>query len=180
MGGSLAPFIKFVFETLKEMVDPDLKSPRTIDSYHYNVSQPDDLDKLETAVSYHNYYHYMDRKACANTSDVQKVQGDLAADMYRRAEKLDQPVLISEFGQAECYCPAAQAIQNQGVGWILWELILSHDEFGSFQGLVYANGTARSESEVDCIRALATPSGRVGAANLNSVARDEEEQIVVV
>lgn len=45
-----------------------------------------------------------------------------------------KPVLVSEMGQFDCYCPAAQGFQSAGVGWIAWELMLEHDQFSSFQG----------------------------------------------
>ena len=124
----------------------------TVDDYG---GVPPDLATLESAVSYHKYYHYSHWRDCAaNVSDVYTTQSGAAAKYRATAARLGKPVLISEFGQSYCYCPAATAIQAAGVGWIAWELILRHDQFGAFQGLVFANGTARSDQEVECLRQL--------------------------
>lgn len=68
---------------------------------------------------------------------------------------VNKPVLVSEMGQFDCYCPAARGFASAGVGWLAWELMLAHDQFSRFQGLLYSNGTARSQKEVECIRQLA-------------------------
>ena len=47
-----------------------------------------------------------------------------------------------------------------GVGFIAWELMMNHDQFASFQGLVYQNGTFRNETERRCIAELATRTTR--------------------
>ena len=118
------------------------------------------------------------RDCAANASDVRAVQAAAAVSQRAAAAALRKPVLVSEFGQAECYCPAAEAVQvcgvpsrrlsagsshpcaaeaaqGAGVGWIAWELITAHDQFGAFQGLLFPNGTARSAAEVECLRRLA-------------------------
>ena len=121
---------------------------------------PPHVDRLEDGLSYHNYYHYSHWQDCqANKSDVSAHHKAVAAAYYTQAAAIGKPVLASEFGQSECYCPAATAIQHAGVGWIAWELIAGHDQFGGFQGLFHVNGTARSEAEVKCLRALGEEAG---------------------
>ena len=85
---------------------------------------------------------------------MRAMQSQAAAAQLAAAAKLDKPVVLSEFGQSDCYCPAAEAVQAAGVGWFAWELINDHDQFGAFQGLLFANGTARSEKEVACLKRL--------------------------
>jgi len=76
--------------------------------------------------------------------------------VYAQAAALGKPAIVSEMGQFDCYCPAARGFASVGVGWIAWELMLEHDQFSAFQGMVYKNGTFRSAAERDCLRALAT------------------------
>lgn len=148
--GGLAAFISFALNRTAVASHGVLT---TVDAY---AGVPHDLTHQESALSYHSYYHYAHWRDCsANTSDVRAVQTAAAAAQLTAAAELGKPVLCSEFGQSDCYCPAATAIQDAGVGWIAWELINKHDQFGAFQGLVFANGTARSADEAACIRRLA-------------------------
>ena len=133
----------------------------TIDEYS---GVPASIHKAETGLSYHLYYHYSHWHDCENAADVRSKHSAAASEHYAfaanfsRVRGIDMPVLASEFGQSECYCPAAQAIQAASVGWILWELMLAHDQFGNFQGLLYANGTARSAEEISCLMRLGAAS----------------------
>eukprot|EP00947_MAST-08B_sp_MAST-8B-sp1_P003672 g3672.t1 len=128
--------------------------PATVDQY---AGVPANLaSDLETALSYHSYWHYGKWQDCAGSvGDVQSFQEANGAAYLKAAAALDKPVLVSEFGQSDCYCPAATGFQAAGVGWIAWELITSHDQFGDFQGLVHANGTNRSQAEAACLARLA-------------------------
>lgn len=148
--GGLARFISFA---INRTAASSRAVMTTVDDYS---GAPADLHAHETGRSYHHYYHYSRWRDCAtNKSDVRASQGAIAAAQYAAAARAGQPVLLSEFGQAECYCPAAQAVQAAGVGWIAWELIATHDQFGDFQGLVDASGEPRSVAEVECIKRLA-------------------------
>jgi len=159
--GGLPTFIEFALNVTQRRSGGNV--PTTVDDY---TAVPATLPHLEGALSYHNYYHYSQWQDCtANQSDVYSVQAAAATTYFAAAAALNKPVLVSEFGQSDCYCPAAMALQDAGVGWIAWELILSHDQFGDFQGLLYANGTARSTAEVACLKALARRRPRaIGAA----------------
>jgi hypothetical protein len=157
--GGLVAFVEFAVNYTARYSEDAVT---TVDAYS---AVPPNLNLIEGALSYHSYYHYSHWHDCmANASDVRSMQGAAAAAQYVTAVQVSQrrerdlPVIVTEFGQSECYCPAAEAIQAAGVGWILWELLLSHDQFGKFQGLLYANGTARSEEEVACLRRLANVS----------------------
>ena len=148
--GGLAAFITWA---LNRTAVASRGALTTVDAY---AGVPADLTRQEAALSYHSYYHYSHWRDCgANTTDVRAMQSQAAAAQLAAAAKLDKPVVLSEFGQSDCYCPAAEAVQAAGVGWFAWELINDHDQFGAFQGLLFANGTARSEKEVACVRQLA-------------------------
>ena len=155
--GGLPRFVAFAInETNKRTrVGQRVVVPATVDQYS---GVPSDLEAIEGGLSFHNYYHYGKHRDCtANQSDVYAVQSAAAAGFRRQGEIHDKPVMVSEFGQSDCYCPAATAFRDRGVGWIAWELIASHDQFGAFQGIFYPNGTARSQKEVDCLARLAAP-----------------------
>lgn len=93
-----------------------------------------------------------------NAATVCSQQQSNALAMVGAASKYNKSVLVSEFGQFDCYCPTATGFQSAGVGWIGWELMLEHDQFSTFQGLVYKNGTFRDEAEAECLKSLSTVS----------------------
>ena len=124
--GGLAAFITWA---LNRTAVASRGALTTVDAY---AGVPANLTRREAALSYHSYYHYSHWRDCSsNTSDVRAMQSSAAATQLEAAARLDKPVVLSEFGQSDCYCPAAEAVQAAGVGWFAWELINDHDQFGS-------------------------------------------------
>lgn len=133
----------------------------TVDSYSSAWSIAPDLEARERGISAHHYWHYGRWQQCAPNATAVRAwafqQGTaLASTAANRSAggERDKPALVSEFGQFDCYCPAALGFSEAGVGWIAWELMLQHDQFSRFQGILFANGTARDPAEADCLRGL--------------------------
>ena len=148
--GGLPAFISHVFDVLKKSTTVLF----TVDAYG---QLPKDYEDVETGLSWHNYWHYGNWKSCAaNAASICNDQAAAGKAYLADAAKRDKPALVSEIGQFDCYCPAAHGWQVAGVGFIMWELMLEHDQFSSFQGLVYKNGTWRSDLERDCLKQLST------------------------
>jgi hypothetical protein len=155
----LSDFVQHMIRSVAE-ANPQVLS--TEDSFH-NHAAGASTEGLESALSYHSYWNYGQWQKCAgNEEDVRSSQQKAGAAFLREGARLQKPVLVSEMGQFNCYCPSAEGFSAAGVGWILWELMMPpHDEFGAFQGLVHANGTFRNASEAACLRRLAGSSATV-------------------
>jgi hypothetical protein len=125
----------------------------TVDDY---AQAGTDLHQLESGISIHSYWEYGHWQDCASHAATACVaQAATGAQHLAQAKALQKPLLVSEMGQFDCYCPAATGFASAGVGWIMWELMMAHDQFFAFQGFVYANGTYRNPSEAACMQRLA-------------------------
>ena len=156
--GGLPVFIQHVFETVGNLTTVDY----TVDQYQ---DDPIDTETFERGLSFHNYWQYGKWQQChSHAGDICRDRQAVGAGYFADAQQRNKPVLVSEMGQFDCYCPAAQGFRNAGVGFIMWELMLEHDQFSSFQGLIYANGTFRSEAEAKCLLALGN-SNSSGSGN---------------
>ena len=152
--GGLPAFISHAFERIGNLTSV----PYTIDQYG---QIPKDTENVEPGLSWHNYWHYGHWQSCqAQAGTICHQQQAAGQKIYADGEMRNKPVLVSEMGQFDCYCPAGQGWQNAKVGFIMWELMLEHDQFSSFQGLVYKNGTFRSATERDCLKELATTASQ--------------------
>jgi hypothetical protein len=148
--GGLPGFISHVFGVLANTTSVRF----TVDKYKL---APVNTEDAETGLSWHNYWHYGHWESCAvNAAEICNDQAEAGAAYLADAKKWGKPALVSEMGQFNCYCPAAHGWQAAGVGFIAWELVLEHDQFSSFQGLVYKNGTFRNQTERQCIADLAS------------------------
>lgn len=148
--GGLAELIVFATQHVESLTAVHA----TLDAYS---GAPQNLTTLETALSFHSYWQYGHPEQCkANAATVCNAQATAGAAQYATAKRLNKPVLVSEMGQFDCYCPAAKGFRQAGVGWIAWELMMEHDQFFTFQGILFKNGTARSDVEAECLKSLAS------------------------
>eukprot|EP00966_Prymnesium_polylepis_P016612 383233-Prymnesium_polylepis.1 len=84
--GGLATFIAFV---INRTAAASRGVHTTVDDYG---GVPLDLPSLESAVSYHKYYHYSHWRDCAaNVSDVYATQSAAAAEYYATGARLGKP-----------------------------------------------------------------------------------------
>ena len=152
--GGLPAFIDHVAAVLGAATD----APFTVDRYR---RAPADAEDMERGLSWHDYWRYGQWRSCAaRAAGVCHDRAAAGAAYLADGAARGKPALVSEMGQFDCYCPAARGWQAAGVGFIAWELMLEHDQFSGFQGLVYKNGTFRSEAERRCIADLATRTPR--------------------
>ena len=160
--GGLPGFIDHVFSVLDKLTDVLY----TVD--HYG-QVPADTEDVERGLSWHNYWHYGQPQMCAaNAAEICNDQAAAGRAYLADAAKRNKPALVSEMGQFDCYCPAARGWQAAGVGWIAWELMMEHDQFVAFQGMVYKNGTWRNETERKCIAGLAMTPHAAAARSTQS------------
>ena len=150
--GGLPHFIGAMVNFTKTIA---LKTLTTVDAYS---QAPSDLDAIEGSLSYHSYWEYGKWTDCETQAATVCTDQEGTGGTYMAAAKaLNKNVLVSEMGQFNCYCPSAHGLTSAGVGWIAWELMLEHDQFSKFQGMVYKNGTWRSDAERACLKAMASP-----------------------
>jgi hypothetical protein len=124
-GGVSSPLPAFIAQMLK-LFAQTTTSLTTVDDYG---ECPPDLHQLESGISFHSYWEYGHWQDCSShAGTVCAAQAATGAQHLAQAKALNKPLLVSEMGQFDCYCPAATGFTSSGVGWIMWELMMAHDQ----------------------------------------------------
>ena len=151
-----APFIA----RMQYVVESTTGLPTTADSFcdaDFCRGIPKGLERVETGVTYHTYWHYHQNLDClkANASSEVAAHHEQMAEQGKElaAASGKTDLMVTEFGMAGCYCYAARALTKVGVGWILWGLVVGFP--GAWQSMYYSNGTAViSADEIKCLEEL--------------------------
>jgi hypothetical protein len=75
-------------------------------------------------------------------------------NMKRLGKQKGKPILISEvghWGSGQSYEGAIPILEEEGVGWYFWELMIAKTQFNKWQGVVYPDGAIRDAAAIAAI-----------------------------
>ncbi len=127
-------FVRHFAQLLREL---DPQTPTTVGAMRY-----EDMKRYSDVLSVLSFHDYSPTRA--DMASV--ISGAKAA-----AEKLHKPLLLTEtgcLGRANPYDMTLQAYSQAGIGWYIWELMISQSHWGRIHGVVYPDGTVRDPAIV--------------------------------
>ncbi len=85
--------------------------------------------------------------------DPRKVRKELAR-LGELSRRIGKPVLMSECGKpgtGQSYEMVIAQLQEAGIGWYLWELMIAKTIFNRMTGLIYPDGSCRRRASVAAV-----------------------------
>jgi hypothetical protein len=127
-------FVRHFAQFLREL---DPKTPTTVGAWR--VEDMERYGDVVEVLSFHDY------------SQTRAGMASVISGAKEIAAKLHKPLLMTEtgcLGRANPYDMAVEAYSKAGIGWYIWELMISQSHWGSIHGVVYPDGTVRDPAIV--------------------------------
>jgi hypothetical protein len=125
-------FVRHFARFLREL---DPKTPITVGATRF--AEMERYGGVVDVLSYHDY------------SPTRADMASVISGAKALAAKLHKPLVMTEtgcLGRANPYDMALETYSKAGIGWYIWELMISESHWGRIHGVVYPDGTVRDPS----------------------------------